>query len=799
MWLFLTGVILRNRIAILVIIALITGFMGFKASQNQVTYQFLNLLPADHEANIVYQNFKDQFQGESVTMLFGVDDSKLFELETFNQWYDLEQALRKIDGVDTVGSICSAFNIYKNKELKLFKEGMFFPEKPTSQKQLDSLLNVIRNLPVFEDMLYKEDADNTIMFVLINKKIFDSQDRVAVLEQVDALSEGFEQRTGIQIRRSGLPQIRNVMLEKIRDEMALFIILAGLITALLLYFFVRSLKSTLISLLVVAISVVWCFGTVSIFQFQITALLALVPPIIIVIGIPNCIFLMNKYHREYKEHGNQVKALSVAVQKIGNATLMTNVTTASGFIPFIFIESDLLSAFGVIASINIMVVFFMSITMLPIIFSFSKPPKARHTKHLDSKTMARIADVLEDWVINRRKTIYAITVVLIGIGIWGMSRIEKTGNLAGDLMETDQVIIDLNYFEDNYNGVIPLEILIDTKKKKGAMTFSNLRKMDKLHDLLGEYDEFSRPVSMVDAIKMLRQAYHKGNPEKYALPSKQEMSFIFKYINNSDTRTELLNAYRDSTEQIARISARMADIGTDHMNKLLAELKPRIDSIYNPEKYDVQLTGATIVFLKGTDYLVENLLFSLLLAIIIISCLMALLFSSIRIVLVSLVPNLIPLLLTAAIMGFYGISIKPSTILVFSIAFGISVDDTIHFLAKYRQELKSSATKSTFNAVINALRETCVSMIYTSIVLFFGFGIFVASDFGGNVALGLLVSIALMIAMVANLTLLPALLLTFGKAAMVETFGEPFLEILDEDEDIELDALEIERKDDKTQ
>jgi len=201
------------------------------------------------------------------------------------------------------------------------------------------------------------------------------------------------------------------------------------------------------------------------------------------------------------------------------------------------------------------------------------------------------------------------------------------------------------------------------------------------------------------------------------------------------------------------------------------------------ERYNVFMTGKALLFLKGTKYLVKNLLLSLALAIGLISLFMAYLFRSYKMVIISLVPNLLPLVITAGVMGFLGVPIKPSTILVFSIAFGISVDDTIHFLAKYRQELATHRWHIK-RSVYAALRETGVSMFYTSIVLFFGFSVFIISDFGGTKALGGLVSATLLFAMLSNLILLPSLLLSLERSiANKQVLKKPQIDILPQDED----------------
>ena len=344
------------------------------------------------------------------------------------------------------------------------------------------------------------------------------------------------------------------------------------------------------------------------------------------------------------------------------------------------------------------------------------------------------------------------------------------------------------FFEQNFKGIMPFEISIDTKKDKGVMRLGFIRKIDELQDVIKTYPELSKPLSIAEVVKFAKQAFYNGNPEYYQLPDNSEMSFMAEYLPkvNNKKRT-ILNSFVDTNLRQTRISVQMANIGTNDINRIQKSLKPKIDSIFNPDKYDVKITGTSVVFLKGTNYLIKNLAQSLVLAIFLIALLMAVLFSSFRMIVLSLIPNLIPQLMTAAMMGYYGISIKPSTILIFSIALGISVDNTIHFLSRYRLELRIN-NGNIKESVVYALGEAGYSMIYSSIVLYLGFSIFMLSTFGGTQAMGLLISFTLLLGIICNLFLLPSLLLSLENKINSKRFNKPILEIIDEnveDEKIE--------------
>ena len=766
--------------------------MANYANQTNLSYEMAKILPPDHPTHINYENFKSEF-GESInTMVIAVQDVDFFSKEHLYAWNKFGDEIERIGGVDGVLNITKLPVLTTDStKRKFISETWYFPEMTSSE--LDSSLKVFHNQKIYEGMLYNKDAYSAIMLVDINKIILATPERKNLIDEIVNSGEKYSSTIGKDVKYSGLPYIRTIDSIKVKDEISIFILFTLLITSFILLLFFKSFKATIISIIVVVIGVLFSFGTMGMLGYDISILMALVPPVIIVIGIPNCIFLINKYHTEFKKNKDKDKSLHLMISKIGNITLLTNLTTASGFAAFSLTKSETLQEFGLVAAISIIFIFIISILLIPIWFSFFPAPKLRHTQHLDKKWVRSVVALLSDWVKNKRRTIYIVSAILTVVGFIGLSLIKTTGNITDDLSRNGDLYEDLQFFENNFGGVMPLEIIIDTKDTNGINNPNVMLKVQELQDELSRYSEFSKPVSYIEFVKYANQAYKNDGPKYYTLPQRRDVGRISSLVRKSEEINNLEVKLKDDINSKARITLRMKDIPTPKMDSILNQLKPKIDSIFNPEEYNVVVTGSSRVFLEGTKFLVGNLVYSLLLVILLISIFMAWMFRSFRMVIVSLIPNLIPLLLTSAIMGYFSIPIKPSTILVFSIAFGISVDDTIHFLAKYRQELVAS-NWNIRQSVFNALKETGVSMIYTSVVLFFGFFVFVASDFGGTVALGLLVSITLFFAMLSNLLLLPALLLSLEKLITTKAFKEPFLDIFDEEEDIDLDRLKIKRK-----
>ena len=768
MWRAISKIILRYRVIIIIVITAIAFFMGNKGREASLSYTMAKLLPEDHQVSIDYNNFLKKYGNQNIFVI-AIEDSLFTNYEHFNAWRDLSDKIEKISGVEKIISISNLPILLKDQEKKQLVASSWCSDSFKNQDELNEAFDVLNKQVFYSNLISSNNNKITALIISLEDRLIKSSNREGVIFAIKDLVDTYSYTFNAIPHYSGLPYIRTVDSLKVKEEISLFILLTVLITSLILFLFFRSFKATISSMIVVILGVIFSFGTISLFGYEISVLMALVPPLIIVIGIPNCIFLINKFHNEFKRTKSKELALQIMIQKIGNITLLTNLTTASGFAAFILTNSETLQEFGVVASLNIIFIFLLSLLIIPIFFSFSSPPKSRHIKHLDNIFVRKLVSYLGYLVQYKRQLIYSCTVILLVVGFFGIVNIKTTGNLTDDLPKDQMLYKDLKFLEKNFGGVMPLEILVNTKKKNGLLRSYNLIKMDQLEKVISTYPEFSRSSSYIDILKYSKQAFYNGDSSFYALPNSQEQRMILSYFNNSSTNFGAQNLLMDSLKQEARISLRIADISTSKMDSIFKHLNPQIDKIFDNDKYDVIVTGTTIVFLNGTKFLLRNLTLSLLLVIVLISIFMAWMFNSFRMVIVSIIPNLIPLFLTGAIMGYFGIALKPSTILVFSIAFGISVDDTIHFLAKYRQELLLN-NWNIRKSVFSALKETGVSMFYTSVVLFFGFFIFVASDFGGTIALGLLVSITLMIAMLSNLLLLPALLLSLEKVINYEAF-----------------------------
>lgn len=772
MWRKLGQFILTYRWPLLLALIAATVLMGYYASKVQLSYDFTRAIPADHPASKTYQAFKEKYGQDGNLLVIGIQTDKLFEEKLFNEYAQLQRQLKKAIGVTDVISVPSAINLVKDSATEKLNATLIFPEKILTQAELDSSAANFLSLPFYQGLLYNPNTHAWLMGVSVEKTLINSEKRNVVVSGITQLVDSFSKKTGQTVYLSGLPLIRTELSTRIASEMKFFLLASVVLSALILLLFFRSVSSMLLSLAVVIIGVIWCMGTMHLCGYKITLLTALIPPLIVVIGIPNCIYFLNKYHTAYTDTKDRNQALVTMVGRMGIVTLFCNLAAAIGFAVFALTKSEILQEFGVVAGINIMALFFISLILIPTVLSLLPVPKARHMRYLENARLNRWLDRLEVWSLNHRKLIYTVTVVVVAISVAGIFKLKSVGYIVDDLPKTDKIYTDLKFFENNFKGVMPLEILVDTKKKYGvSRNLGNLLKIDSLSAYITSMPALARPLSITEGLKFAKQAFFEGDSTNYSMPSEFDLPALSQYLSfkkdssagaTPNSFTKLVSTFMDSSRQEARISINMADVGSARLPIILDSIQQRVDVLFPKDKYNVQMTGTSITFLEGSSFIINGLKESIAWAFLLIALCMLYLFRSFRILLCSLIPNIIPLVITAGVMGWAGVPLKPSTVLVFSVALGIAIDITIRFLINYKQELPHQDFDRK-RTVIETIHSTGISIIYTSLVLIAGFIIFSFSGFGGTQALGWLTSLTLITATLTNLVLLPALLIGLEK------------------------------------
>jgi len=783
MWESIARLVLKFRLFWLIVLLSVTGFMAYRASRVQLSYDFNSAIPTDNPKYKAYQEFRKTFGEDGNVLGIGVQTDKLFQQDIFTDYVRLTEDIKKVPGVDDVLGVANAIDLVKDTATQKPAALPIFPAKPASQAQIDSGKSVLLGLPFYRGLLYNTQTNAWIMVVHVNKAVMNSAGRIVTVNGITRLVDSFGIRHGLDMHYSGLPLIRTRMAVKVASETKWFLLGSVCVLALILLLFFRSISTMLLSLGVVIIGVIFSFGTMDLLGYKITLLNALTPTLVVVIGIPNCIYFMNKYHTAYRDTGDKYEALVVMIGRMGIVTFFCNLTAAIGFGVFALTRSAILNEFGVVAGINIMLLFFISFILIPVVLSYLPAPKPKHMRYLQNRYLSAILKRLESWTLHHQRAIYMLTGLVLVLSVAGMLRLKSEGFIVDDLPQKDRLYTDLKFFEKNFKGIMPLEIVIDTKRKKGLRDYARTVKLLDSIDVLSKYiasqPEMARPLSLAEFLKFIRQSYYGGDSSNYDVPNQTDFALMASYVNlegktqpgKNSTLAKLLHSFVDSNQQEVRVSVSMADIGSRQLPVVLDDLQKRTAALFDSSRVRVEFTGTSVTYLEGSSFIIKGLKDSILWAFVLIAGCMLFLFRSLRILVCSLAPNVIPLIITAGIMGWAGVRLRPSTVIVFSIALGIAIDITIRFLVNYRQV----APQARETAVIDTINTTGISILYTSLVLTAGFVIFCFSDFGGILALGWLTSLTLVIATVTNLVFLPVLLLglTKGKAARPAIPAQP--------------------------
>ena len=787
MWQRLGAWVIKNRVVLLIILVISTSIMGYFASQVKLSYEFSKAIPTDNAKYVAYQAFKQKFGDDGNLLVIGIKTDKLFELNTFKAYQTLQTNLKKISNVEDVLSIPTAINLQKDELTEQLSTYKIFADSIASQADLDVAKANFLSLPFYTSLLYNSATNAYLMGVRINKDTLNSSRRTLIIAEINTAVEAFETSTKIETHLSGLPLIRTQIADKVKNEMKYFLIGSLLLSALILLLFFRSISTTLLSLTVVVFGVLWSVGLTHLFGYKISLLTALIPSLVVVIGVPNCIYFLNKYHTNYIQstiedvNAKKINALIDMVSKMGVVTLFCNITAAIGFAVFALTKSTILKEFGLVAGISIMIIFFISFILLPAVLSYLPAPKAAQTKYLTNKWITTFLLKLESWVLNHKKTVYIATAAILAFAVVGIFKLKSVTYIVDDLPKTDKIYTDLKFFENNFNGVMPLEIVIDSKKPNGLRKPGVFEKIDSLAQYIGTQKGLSKPLSLSEGFKFLYQGFSGGDSLAYSFPNEaivsKSLAEIRKQLKKEDTAvknsavTKMFLPFIDSTMQYTRISVSMADVGTKELPVILNGIETRANELFDTTEHTIQLTGTSITFLEGSQFIINGLKESVFWAFLLIALCMLYLFKSVRILVCSLLPNIIPLIITAGVMGWVGVPLKPSTVLVFSVALGIAIDITIRFLVNYKQEL-THYNNNVIETVKATIKNTGLSIVYTSLVLTAGFILFCLSGFGGTKALGWLTSLTLLVATITNLVLLPVLLITFKKPTKSDKFNQ---------------------------
>lgn len=739
-----------------IVIAVVTVVLALAMFQLETDHTAGSFVSDEEEFVREFQETSEVF-GRSETILYVV----FHETNPYDRSFlqRLDSLTSYISGLRGVQNVLSLSNMPH-----LIRRGSDLVTSTVYDRGLttEELRGRFEQLPFLEGLLLSDDGSATVMMVRIDPAFNATPERVDLVDRIEAVAEEMPGAASL----AGFPYLRTQYAKRVEREAPLFTVLALFISLFFLYITFRAWRAVVIPTLIVVLGIVWTFGLMAIFGQKMNIVTAVLPALIVIIGMANAIHLSTKFFDQYAALQDRKKAVVETVRTVGLATFLTCLTTAIGFAVLLLSGNRLLMGFGGFAAVGIMILYVLSVTIIPITYVRFRPPRENVTS---LATHDRFADYFDAKarVTQRFSGVFvAMAGILVAVCLVGVTQISTDIFVFSDFYEDDPLRRNLAVFEEEFGGVLPMEVVVESERNGRFKSLGSMRRIENLQETLATFEPVGTAVSAVDLVKMGNQAYFGGHPAAYRLPSNYELPFLqdalgqFLGSRSDSSLVEKLPLFVDSTFSKTRIYLGVKDIGTERMNELADSIQTLASNTFSGDEYDVIVTGTAILSTRSGESLVRNLIVSLSAALAIISVLMAILFRSRTLTFISLAPNVIPLLIVGGAMGFAGITLKPSTALIFSLAFGIAVDDTIHFLAKYRIFRDEGLARD--DAILQTLRDTGKAILFTSLILMSGFLVFTLSSFGGTVNMGALTALTLAVALLANLFLLPALLFRYG-------------------------------------
>lgn len=748
------SLLLRGRYVWLFLVGAVSAYMGWRARSVEITQDFIKVVPEDDPDYQAYRRFKQEFGEDAGLVLIGLTLPKSDNAAYWASLRKLADTLEKLSGIQQVIGLPTVPYFVGQGE-RFVRSPL---PLPTNRREWDSLR---KSLPLYEGLLWDRSGESLLLLVQVDSLTLHTRAKHQLLDRVEEVVEEWAQVLGVEAHFAGVPYLRHYVAQLLPRELWLFTAGSLLLTVLALWIYFRSWYAMGFPVFLLGLASVWTVGIIGIYGFKLTLLTALLPPVIIILGIPPSIYMLSEYHRLYVAKGSKVAAITEMLRQLGLVTFMIHANTAFGFLTLYLTNVVPLQEFGIVAFWGTLSTYVLTVLLLPSFFMLLPEPKERHLRHLTNRWVVRVVRWVGSVVERRRRWVYGVTVMLFVVGVGGVWQLQAVSYMADDLPSEARVMQDLAFFEERYGGTMPFEIVIEAKQPQGLRRLRTLRSLSALQDSLAKYPELSRSLSLADFLKAARQAFWGGSPAAYGLPQPEELPTLLR-ITRQGEGPQLLGKLVDSAYQRTRLTTFVKDVGSVEMPRLLARIRSDIQACFGEEAERVHITGTTLIFLKAIDYLVDNLVWSLVATFLLVALQMFFLYGSFRIMLISMGVNLLPLFLVAGLMGYLSMPVKPSTALIYEMAFGIVVDSAIHFLSSYQWYYRRHPLPA--RAAVVSVHHTGALITYTSFVLLMGFGIFIFSSFGGTRALGILTALSLGIGLFSNLFLLPALLVSFRQA-----------------------------------
>jgi len=741
----LIKVILNHPKVILSILAAITLVLGTFLPKVKMDFSIEQLFSQNDPVINRFLNFREEFDGvdNRIFLLYESDDPFSYKNLELNK--KMVYAFENIEGVSKVTSLTN---------IELFTEGgeyLLSPVYENIPKSIDSL-NIAKERIISSDLLknylISEDGKVAAILIEVSDSFNEHESRESIVKQIDELQLG----TDWTWHQTGLPIIRTRYVQYMIADNITFLIPVLSMLILLLSLLFRSLVGLALPLIVVLLTIIWTLGFMTATGITINIISYIIPTLLMVVGISDSVHFLVKYYKTLHLLGDKREALTQSLQKIGTAIFLTSITTAIGFGALSMVNIEIVKEFGIFTAMGVFFAFIITVLFIPSsLMLLGKTPKTKleaYSRGYRVKIVKKLITIVRG---HPKKIIFTgITITIIGF--FGALQINPHSKLLDDLRPGNTLLEDMRLAEDRMGSVLPVEIIITVDENENFQDIQDVAVIsftDELASYISKIPEIGKVVSVSDYLKAINQAMNDGDKSFYQVPLSREIISQYMLLYDSEFNS-LINS--DLTK--LRIASQIKDIDSRRSAEIEKELNTYIASVI-PEGISAEVTGTAFLALRTNNYLVKNLLGSFLVALIIITFLMIVLFRSVKMAFISILPNIIPMMVMAAVLGFLQIPLRPATAMTFAVAFGIAVDDTLHYLIRYRMELSKQHYRQ---ANDSTMLGTGIAMMSTTAILSAGFLVLILSQFTPTVEFGMLSVITIVTALIGDLTFLPALL-----------------------------------------
>lgn len=732
-------------------LTLVLLFLGYSSSKLEFDYDFEKFFPQEDNDLVFYEDYREKFENDNDFILLGFTN----ETGVFDQ-----QFLQKIQGFTVklreLPHLREVISPLEMKFVEVSPAGFGFSQRPffhidDTSRYTNDRERIEKSIEPVTEMVNLDN--NSLIMVIKNKQLIDKDDSD---ELARALQEIIDQEGFKEVHVMGKIMGQQVYVSVMKVEFITFASISIFVLIIFLIIAYRALWGILIPMATVLLAVVGSLGFMQLSGTPLNMMTTLLPVIMLVVGMSDVVHLVSKYLEEIRYGRTKTVAIKNMLKKVGVATLLTSLTTSLGFVTLIGVGMQPIQDFGIFTAVGVLMAFILSILFIPSIFLNIKKPKITDSTKVQNAWERGLGKFFLKLCRNQKAVLVFYSIITV-VCIIGASRIKFDYFLMQDLGEDQPLMQDLRYFQKQFGGIRPFELAIIPAEGKQVNDYDVILEIEKLEKYLKEEYGVNQIISPTVPFKFANKTLRSGRDDYYKIPDNEKrFNYLKRQMETFEDRAELQQII-SADKKLGRLFGRMVDPGSGAMLGKNDKLKAFYDANINSSVLGYKLTGTPVIIDEAGRHVSENIVIGLLFAFVLIGISMAILFKSIKMGFISLVPNMFPILLTAGYIGFAGIALNMSTAIVFTIAFGIAVDDTIHFLSRFKQEMGQGRTN------LFALRRTFIStgkaIIITSIILLGGFGSLIFSNFLSTFYIGLFVCMTLVFAVITDLTLLPMMLL----------------------------------------